>query len=244
VENKVLILCYHHVAKTTGDNPMKKYYVDPPVFRAQMKFLKDRGFNVTSLSDILEAFSSKKGMPPKTVAITFDDGYRSFLTAAFPALKELGFPSAVFVPTGRVGKANDWDDVTREDSDIMSLDEMKALAADGVSFHSHGESHPRLAGMDEILVRGELEGSKEFLSEHLGSKSAMFSYPFSSVDEKAAKIAASAGYACALTADFGANLSSGDPFRMRRVQIFREDSVLKFALKLYYAGFFGETAKP
>ena len=43
--------------------------------------------------------------PPssRTLAVTFDDGYRSVLTHARPILERLGLPATVFVPTDFVG---------------------------------------------------------------------------------------------------------------------------------------------
>src|SRR4051812_50056800 len=39
----------------------------------------------------------------KTMAVTFDDGYRSVRERAWPVLQRLGIPATVFVPTALVG---------------------------------------------------------------------------------------------------------------------------------------------
>jgi peptidoglycan/xylan/chitin deacetylase (PgdA/CDA1 family) len=57
----------------------------------------------------------KDRMPPRAVAITFDDGYRSFHDLALPVMMEYNLPSTVFVTTGHMhDKSSMWNDMILE----------------------------------------------------------------------------------------------------------------------------------
>jgi peptidoglycan/xylan/chitin deacetylase (PgdA/CDA1 family) len=69
------------------------------VFDAQMNYLASH-FNVISLSRLLDGLDQGTGIAPRTVAITFDDGYRDNYLYADPILKKYGLPASLFVATG------------------------------------------------------------------------------------------------------------------------------------------------
>jgi peptidoglycan/xylan/chitin deacetylase (PgdA/CDA1 family) len=67
-------------------------------FRKQMQFLK-KNFPILSLDEIAQNKFPQDG-EKYCVAITFDDGYRDNFVCAFPVLKDLGMPAAIFLTTG------------------------------------------------------------------------------------------------------------------------------------------------
>ena len=100
------ILNYHRVL----DRPDPLLESDPDVdtFRWQMELLS-RCFNVIPLCEAVRA-AWEGTLPPNTVCITFDDGYRSVHDLALPILKELGLPVTVFVTSGYMHEGNMWND--------------------------------------------------------------------------------------------------------------------------------------
>jgi len=58
-----------------------------------------RHYEVLSLGEIADILDRNKPLPPKTLAITVDDGYRDFLENAFPAFESLGVPATVYLVT-------------------------------------------------------------------------------------------------------------------------------------------------
>jgi len=83
---------------------------DVTTFYWQMALLADC-FNVMPLYDALRALDEGR-LPPRTVCITFDDGYRSVHDLALPILREFKLPATVFVTSGYVGAnaGNMWND--------------------------------------------------------------------------------------------------------------------------------------
>lgn len=96
---QIPILTYHHVCE-----PGRDYRFDPDVadvtpaqFRRQMQLVK-RYCSVIGLDELATALDGGP-LPPNPCLITFDDGYRSNLTAALPVLRELELTATFFIAT-------------------------------------------------------------------------------------------------------------------------------------------------
>lgn len=77
-------------------------------FRRQMRALRATS-NVVPLDPALKSLAEGRSLPPRAVAITFDDGYRDNLDVAVPILRELGLPATVFlIPDLLDGKLDPW----------------------------------------------------------------------------------------------------------------------------------------
>jgi peptidoglycan/xylan/chitin deacetylase (PgdA/CDA1 family) len=59
---------------------------------------------VVPLEDALEALADRRSLPPRPVAITFDDGYRDNLDVAVPLLEDLGLPATFFLVPGLLSR--------------------------------------------------------------------------------------------------------------------------------------------
>ncbi len=85
------VLLYHAVGRPPSADPMG-LAVSEEAFGAQMEWLRSEGYRVIPLTRLLEASGPALG---RTVAITFDDGYRSQLRAA-DILQRFGYPATFF----------------------------------------------------------------------------------------------------------------------------------------------------
>jgi peptidoglycan/xylan/chitin deacetylase (PgdA/CDA1 family) len=75
--------------------------VSPFNFEQHIKYLKEN-YNICSLSDLVESIKSKKILP-KSVAITFDDGYADNYYNAYPILQKYDAPATIFITTSMIG---------------------------------------------------------------------------------------------------------------------------------------------
>jgi peptidoglycan/xylan/chitin deacetylase (PgdA/CDA1 family) len=108
---RLCILNYHRILATP--DPLIDGDPDVETFRWQMRLLAEC-FNVMPLHEAVQTMASER-MPPRAVAITFDDGYRSFYDMALPVLAEYGLPATVFVTTGHMhDKGSMWNDMILE----------------------------------------------------------------------------------------------------------------------------------
>ncbi len=109
---RLLILTYHNISDGSEfllkEHPFKvRPVITAKQFEAHLRVLK-QNFRVLSLKDAVSEIKENKGKED-LVAITFDDGYRSFYHLAFPLLKKYDLPATMFLPTDFInGKMVFW----------------------------------------------------------------------------------------------------------------------------------------
>lgn len=106
-----IILLYHSVAKVSTDPWGVR--VKPRNFIEQMAVIR-KHCHALPLAKLDEALRTG-GIPPRTVLITFDDGYVDNLEHAKPAMEKYGVPGTVFVSSGYVDAPFEywWDELDR-----------------------------------------------------------------------------------------------------------------------------------
>jgi peptidoglycan/xylan/chitin deacetylase (PgdA/CDA1 family) len=201
---EVPILMYHHV----DFNPEhSSIYVSPDIFESQMEFLKVHGYKVLPLEEIAASVKAKKKFSPKTIAITFDDGYLDNIKNAFPVLRKMGFPATIFMITENIGK-EEW----------LSEEDLKILSESGISIGSHTARHRFLPEISEPeLIEQELLEPKKRLEEILGKPVTLFSYPAGGFRPAIEQMVKQAGYEGAVTTNYASQ--ANDPYAMRRIKI-------------------------
>lgn len=102
----MLVLGYHNIESTW-------FWPNRPgtgiaTFARQMRVLH-RIANVVPLEDALDALAAGHPLPPRAVALTFDDGYRDNLELAAPVLRGYGMPATIYlVPGFLAGEQHAW----------------------------------------------------------------------------------------------------------------------------------------
>ena len=102
-------------------------------------------------------------------------------------------------------------------SEIMSWDDVKQLAAWGMTVGSHSLTHPNLALLPPEALREELEGSRQVIAARTGSECRHVCYPYGACSDAVAAAARNAGYISGVTTVApGLNSPGADPFRLKR----------------------------
>ena len=96
--NRLLILCYHGISRIDEHLWRPSLYMEPEILRERLEILKQGEYNVLPLGEGLKCLQAGQ-LPPRSVAITFDDGGYDFYAAAFPIIKVYGFPVTVYQTT-------------------------------------------------------------------------------------------------------------------------------------------------
>jgi len=205
------ILMYHSISPK--QNPyIKSLIVSPQSFQRQMRFLKDNRYNVVTLEALAELIKEKKRIPPRTLAITFDDGYKDNYEYAFPILKKYNLPANIFLIVNEIG---------RPQNDRLSWDEIEAMQEAGIiTFGSHALGPQPLVNIKskEDLKR-EIFDSKKILEEKLGRDINAFSYPEGRFDVRIRDLVMDAGYRLAVATSAGKNFPNDDIFALKRLRI-------------------------
>jgi peptidoglycan/xylan/chitin deacetylase (PgdA/CDA1 family) len=161
---------------------------------AQIAYLKDNAFTVLPLVDVVDALKSGRALPEKSAAITIDDAYTSVIRESWPRFKRAGFSFTVFVATAAID--------AREPG-IMSWDDLRALAADGVGIGGHGHAHAHLPALDLDGVRADLAAMNGRFATELGSRPTLFAYPYGEAGIEDMRAVEAAGFTAAFCQNSG-----------------------------------------
>lgn len=126
-----------------------------------------------------QLYDSSVVKPEKSVVITFDDSYENLYTTAFPIMQEVGFKGTIFIPTGYVGRLNNWDvNLGGLKFRHLSWDQIKELHRNGFEMGSHTIHHPDLTRIGQKQIEREVRDSKAELEDQLGEEIKFISFPF------------------------------------------------------------------
>jgi len=217
----VPILCYHNIAPQARG----RLTIAVKTFEEQMRYLKAQGYHVLTLKEFLEFTAQRRQLPKKSVVITFDDGYKSFVQYAYPILKQLDFTATLFVYTDYVGAGGN----------AITWPDLRKLLDEGFNVEGHSKAHTNLRranGESEAEYKkrlaAELSTSREVFRKNLGQAPAILAYPFGAQDDIVVQWTKDAGYTAAFTVRPQANPSFVEPLRIHRTQFFSEMSLDDF----------------
>ncbi len=224
------MLCYHAVSESWDS----ELAVTPEQLERQVKILIGRGYEPARFLDAVTAPRARR-----TLAITFDDAYRSVHELARTVLQGLGATASVYAPTDWIGSdrpmqwpgIDDWLGTAHEAELLpMSWGELGELREEGWEVGSHTRSHPRLTELNDELLTAEIEGSRSACAAGLDRPCETIAYPYGDVDERVVAATAAAGYRAAGALPHAPHAAA--PLRWPRIGIYRWDGTTRFRLKV------------
>jgi peptidoglycan/xylan/chitin deacetylase (PgdA/CDA1 family) len=222
-ERRLRVLMYHKV----NDRPENPLSVPVGTFDEQMSQLRDLGYTVVGLDDVLDHYRRGVALPTRPVLITFDDGYRDNLEHAAPVLGRHGYPGVVFVPIGYLDGTRPLPHEERLASRgvinaTVDWGELAELEAAGIRVESHGISHRPLADLAVDEAAREIVLSKLRLEERLGRKVDAYAFVKGSLADyrpEHVSLVQQAGYTLGFTSVSGGNGPESDRYRLRRYNV-------------------------
>ena len=173
---RLYILMYHDVVEGDGSG-CNDWTITTGRLREDLQWMTDQGFTFYLPRELAQ------GVPlaEKSVMITFDDGYASNYTLAYPLLKEFG-AKAVISPIVR--------NIQEGVPGYLTWDMCREMAASGLvefgshTYDLHGEDGLGIRRLDgecqadyEARVFPDLQTSLDLLSAELGQPVTFFAYP-------------------------------------------------------------------
>ncbi len=262
----------------------------PEAFERMIRYLSRR-YRIAGMDQVEEYLRSGKALPPDTLVLTFDDGYRDNLPAA-RTLARHGWHATFYLTVGCLSGAAplwlaevrrhllltardpvrlEWGGETRRhslgtprereqaiaavtrwiksltvaererflgvlareapiepdrpaaDEVMLSWDDVRAMAYDGMSFGGHTDTHCNLVHATEDEARQELARCWQALERELGRPPRHFAYPNGGADgyydERAKTLVRAAGFVTAVTSRSGRVQPESDPMALPRTGV-------------------------
>jgi len=176
---KIIILMYHGLTDKIVHEGIENYnglHLNVEIFRLQIEYLK-KYYNVISIDQLIERCVNNTTIPNNSVVITFDDGYKSNYTLAYPVLKKFNVPATISITTDFIENREFlWPDRTQYTINMTTVKSFKLnIDNETLSFDLHNNNskmeclrkiRPKLLSMPQESVRKIVES----LEHQLGKK--------------------------------------------------------------------------
>lgn len=227
---RIVILMYH---KITDSVPLDEYERNTAEFENDLIYLRNKNYQILSMDDLPRIRSGELELISDGVIITFDDGYESNYTKAFPLLTEYEIPATFFLTT-------EW----METDDFMTWSEVWQMSEfinnNGKKMFkmgSHSSSHPYLEQSiqyfgthEEYLefLRTELNDSKNWILDVTGQPDIYISLPYGdgANNQDIINVALESGYSGIRTSVWNSfNIDEMNLFALPSIPILYESSI-------------------
>ncbi|HCH23210.1 MAG TPA: polysaccharide deacetylase [Oceanospirillaceae bacterium] len=167
----VNLLLYHHV---NADTP-RSTSLSPKEFAAHMAYLHDQGYHVVDLAQAINKIKAGQELPDKSIAITFDDAWRSIYDNALPIMEKYNYPFTVFVNTDPIDERNKMS---------MTWDMLRELKQRGGILANHTSDHDYLVRKPNYnqdwlqSTLNNIQAAQQRLEDETGPTPKWLAYPY------------------------------------------------------------------
>ena len=201
--DSAVVLMYHRF----GDDRYPATNLTIEQLEAHIAELKSGPYVVLPVPEIIRRQQAGEDLPDRTIGITIDDAYESVYSEAWPRLRDAGLPFTLFASTNPIDRAYE---------DMMSWDQIRDLAAAGVTIGAHTASHLHMPNYSTQRVKDEILQSNKRFQEELGVTPTLFAYPYGESGSTIASIVTEAGYIAAFGQHSGAFSATDNQFDLPR----------------------------
>ena len=235
------IFTYHRISPRIRAIPAPTLNVTPDRFRKQIAGLQRRGYVFRPLGEVLRRQRLGLPLPPRTIVLTFDDGFSSVYKNAWPILMELQAPATVLLCTAFLDSESPfpfdpWGQAYRRQIPVdswrpLSSDECREMQASGlIELGAHTHTHQDFRSRPDDLA-DDLRTCQRILGEKFGPAELSFAFPFGSYDDAMIDVARDADLTCAMTVDDCLVPDQSDPFGWARFTAHDWDTAATLAAK-------------
>ena len=216
--DRIPVLLYHAVDDAC-DPRFAEWTVAPKLFDDHMAHLADCGYRAVTVRALERELRAGARIDPRTVVVTFDDGFADVHAAAWPALRRHGIAATVFVATGFVGETSGWLGASGEASrPMMTREQIAELADAGIECAAHGHRHLQLDAVGASVARRDVMLSRLTLTEIVGDV-VSFAYPHGYYTRRLQRQVRDAGFHSACSVRDAMSGPGDDPFARARIVV-------------------------
>ncbi len=213
---RALIIFYHCVKDETNSYLRPTKVAD---FDHQMRYLS-MAYHPISLESMVGHIQEGTPLPPRAIAVTFDDGYRDNYENAYPVLREYNVPATVFLTVDFIGTGElpRWEKgcYTAEKPLMLSWKQVREMSDGGIAFGSHTLTHPFLSRIPRQQAEKEIRLSKDMIEQQTGKPVRTLAYPSGDFNRDVKTMVQAAGYRAAASTAPGRNGAHDDVYALRR----------------------------
>lgn len=193
---KIPVLLYHEFYEEEPSEDLYGLISTPEKFEQDMLTIIGDGYTFISLDRLIDYKDGVKGVPEKSVVLTFDDGYMSNYKLIYPILKKYNIPATIFIIEDMVG-----------DNRHFSWKVAKEMISEGlISIYTHGHSHIDMTKLDINDFREKTANNLKIMEEKLGKqKHIVYSYPLGFYNDETNKVLNELGVDMYMTTNLGLN---------------------------------------
>ena len=210
------IITYHALGQSRS--PVFTNIAD---FEKQLAALANLGYQSISLSVLLQWLKGEVGEPENGVIFTFDDGYESVYSQAWPLMEAYGFKGTLFVISDYCGKNNQWpgqmDGIPERP--LMTWDQLAEMAAYGWELGAHTRTHPMLPRLTQPQIEDEIIASRKEIEQRTGFEVKLFAQPYGQTNEQVNKVVAG-HFDGAVSTVLGLVERNSSPYQLPRIDAY------------------------
>jgi peptidoglycan/xylan/chitin deacetylase (PgdA/CDA1 family) len=207
---KLPIIMFHYVeyVKDIKDVIRLKLDINPYIFEKELATLKDNNYETYFVKDIPDILAGNIYYSPKSIVLTFDDGYQDFYTDVYPLLKKYQMRATVFIINDYLGRHG-----------FLNKEEVIELSHSGlVEIAAHTLDHAYLKNIASSAARIEIFESKKQLEGLIGIPVSSFAYPYGAFDQQAVDLVKEASFSAAVSVIPGVFHNEDDLFYLSRIR--------------------------
>ncbi len=199
------VLTYHNTQYIPASRAGAAYYVEPPMFEKQMRYLYLWGYKTLTIDEYISILDGKSKLYPYMILLAFDDGNKNNYTYARPSMVKYGLTGTFNVVAGRRGMSNA---EIKEMSDIFDIE-------------SHSQTHVDHSKVDVARLESEASASKNTLQAITGKTIKTYTYPGCAYNGKAIDALKKFNYEIAFSCAgrHGINQETSRRYEIRRMHV-------------------------
>lgn len=185
---RVPVLTYHLVTDTPAPIYGPDMTVSPARLEAHLKALRQAGWRSITAADAADALAAGHRLGPRSIIVTFDDGYEDAWQNALPILVRNGFTATFYVVPGLFDTPN-----------YLTTAHARGLALAGMEVANHTWDHPDLSSLPYATALGRIVQASDAIESITGVRPTTFAYPFGRFNQSAVNAVSAARLQMAFT---------------------------------------------
>lgn len=222
-KDRVLVLMYHNLSP----EPKDPGTLSVTNFEKQLELMKDNNFHWITMSQYIDFILHSSPVPDNAVLLTFDDGYESFYTYAYPILQKYQAPASNFLIVNSIENP-EYKGIPK-----VTWEQVELMHRNGIEFFSHTYDSHKYAYTDssstsetavlagriylkdkqrretveeyKLRVANDLKQANDILQQKLGVQKNVLAFPFGFFSKSLLDICDNLGIDVTLTVKAGLN---------------------------------------